>query len=487
MQAALFMRGSESMMKSRWKIKVLLKAVSFVLGFLCLAYLLNGALLIKRSDGITPMIDFYEQPAGTVDALLLGSSHAGMNVAVDAMWNSNGISAYALWGSVQPFWNSYYFLKEALTTQKPKVILLEVYAATFSDEFSDDARQATNTIGIKNLKNRWDAIQVSAQSERQTELFLGYPLYHDRLFELVPSDFTYYFWQRDAFDKHGGASFSQKTLEVELPKPVEEKMPLPEKEEVYLQKIIDLCKEENLQLVFFLTPTPDAAYWVPLCNSIDDIAQRNGIPFINFNYMYDQLEIDSNACWMEDGNHLRYQDATKIGNYLAQYLADHYQLTDHRGDDRYESWNVYSREIQRQAVQNSQDVETYLSYVEKAKDILYITYDGSLEGCPLWEASVADLLPEKCEITQGNRWCAAIDFRNGETFFWLANEDESTTKVNLWGRKIEFDTAAGTMVCDFQNMSKSMPGLNLVAYNTDQNRIYSSVSLGNTKNGQIKL
>lgn len=85
----------------------------------------NEVLRIKRTDGVTTMQGLYAQKDNTVDVLLLGSSHAGMNLDASVLWSEYGIASYCPWGSIQPFWNSYYSLIEALKTQNPKVVVLK--------------------------------------------------------------------------------------------------------------------------------------------------------------------------------------------------------------------------------------------------------------------------------------------------------------------------------------------------------------------------
>lgn len=77
-----------------------------------LLYYFNHVLIMKRTDGIVTMQNYYIQEKNTVDVLLLGSSHIGMNLDTAELWENYGIASYDLWGSIQPFWNSYYFLKE---------------------------------------------------------------------------------------------------------------------------------------------------------------------------------------------------------------------------------------------------------------------------------------------------------------------------------------------------------------------------------------
>ena len=170
------------------------KCVLFFLLFICIGYLLNQTLLLKRPDGVTPMQDLYQAPTDSVDVLCIGSSHMGMSLSAAAMWEQEGIAAYGLWGSIQPFWNSYYNLKEALRFQSPKLVILEVYAASFTDEYSDEARQYSNLGGMNPNFTKWEAVTVSAPRDRWSTLFLNYPSYHTRYLELTEDD-VLLFWE----------------------------------------------------------------------------------------------------------------------------------------------------------------------------------------------------------------------------------------------------------------------------------------------------
>ena len=90
-------------------------------------------------DGIYDMTIFYQQKANTVDVLVLGSSHAFEGVNTGVLWDDAGISSYILAGSIQPMWNTYYYLKEALKYQTPKLIVLDVYSTIMKEDYSDDS------------------------------------------------------------------------------------------------------------------------------------------------------------------------------------------------------------------------------------------------------------------------------------------------------------------------------------------------------------
>ena len=74
---------------------------------------LNRMLAFRYEDGIRQMEGFYKQPRGSVDVLVMGSSHAYVNIDPAVLSKEEGISAYDLCASMQPVWNTYYTLKEA--------------------------------------------------------------------------------------------------------------------------------------------------------------------------------------------------------------------------------------------------------------------------------------------------------------------------------------------------------------------------------------
>lgn len=74
----------------------------------------------KYDYGICSMLNLYRQPENSVDVLAVGTSlfYAGINTNV--LWDEYGIAAYNLCSAEQPFWVSYYTIREALKTQRPR-------------------------------------------------------------------------------------------------------------------------------------------------------------------------------------------------------------------------------------------------------------------------------------------------------------------------------------------------------------------------------
>ena len=319
----------------------IVKGILFLLVTLGLWLFVRDTLVMKRDDGITSMKIYYEQKRNTIDVLFLGSSHSSYNIAADELWKQYGISFYQLWGSSQPMWSTYHFLIEALKTQNPKVIVLDVYGALMNEDYSDEARQATNTLGLNISTNMVRNIMVSSPKERWAELFLGLPVYHDRFSELAKDDFFYYPWSREKEYEKGSYAILGTHNNVNLVYQKDEtRTPLYPKQQEYLNRIIELCGERSIPLVLLVTPTVNRREEQGMYNTIWDCSEAAGIPFINMNEMGSELLIEP-ADFSLDDSHLNLWGARKVGSWLANYLHSHYALADHRGEPGYEGYERY--------------------------------------------------------------------------------------------------------------------------------------------------
>lgn len=371
-----------------------------IIGFLLLLALcgvgLARVLCFKYSSGIQQMEQFYNERRNSIDVLCLGSSHTFVNINTKTLWEQFGISSYDLCGSVQPLWNTFYYLKEALEYQNPKVVVLDVYCATLNVEYIDHSRIIKNTFGISSILNRINAIWKSSPKSQRLHYWLAYPTYHRRYENILKADFSpQYDPPQDV--KVGGAfndkvlSFSkgfllftrtnkQSVNNILTPKTIA----LSNKNEEYLRKIIGMCKERNIPLLLVVTPyagdnTNDEGYYA----TVQGIATETGVPFVNFNHLRDEIGMDFSTD-ATDVAHLNYRGSDKFSRYLGKYLKSHYDLPDHRGEDGYVSYYEMCRVLQwiisNQEVQDTKELATFLDCVQKEND-RYILIVGMQGNC----------------------------------------------------------------------------------------------------------
>lgn len=324
------------------KKKIRKISICMLIILICI-YFVNATLKFKYWDGIMPMEDLYNYSDDTIDVLLVGSSHMGINVDAAELWDEEGIASYCIWGAYQPMWNSYYDIVEALKTQKPKLIVLETYGMINLNEYVDYASVIKNTMGMKISKNKVDAIKASCEKEQWLDMLLEFPTYHARYSELTEDDFQHYFWQKDVINKH--TVLINNTVEFSKPdvSTVDEKGEISEKQKEYFNKIVQLTSENNIQLLLITTPYALQAEEQAQFNSISDMAEKEGVPYINYNLLYDEIGIDfSTDLSDEGGGHLNGYGARKVSKHLAEYIKENYDVPDRRGDSKYDSWNEFS-------------------------------------------------------------------------------------------------------------------------------------------------
>ena len=353
--------------------------LSLLVLFFSLVYL-SYLLKIKRSDGPLSMQSLYAQKKNTCDVLLLGSSHVGMNLDTEELWHSFGIPAYNLWGSIQPFWNSYYTLQEALKAQRPKVVVLDVFSAIMQSEYQDPARQETNLVGMHHNMNRIRATKVSAPPERHMNLFLEFPLYHTRIRELTGDDFAHFPWTKGLINYKGSfVHYGSSGGTMPITEPTGQVTPLPAKQEEYLLKIIRLCQEEALPLVLIKTPYNGWNDEQGFYNRVGQIAQEHNIPFIDFNTLWNSLGMNDSDIWV-DQLHINTQGGRKLSHWLGSFLFENYGLTDRRDDPDYASWQLYSQQQRTDYLKSITNTADYLNELCRYDYALLAIKQGSWQG-----------------------------------------------------------------------------------------------------------
>lgn len=358
------------------------KRVLALLLILCLTvgsvYMLDRVLMIKRYDGVQPMQSLYAQEPDTVDVLFMGNSHIGVHIDTATLWQEYGISAFALWGGVQPMWNTYYSLVEALKTQSPKAVVLEIGGLSYGDEYSDEATQLKNIAGMKISMNKWEAVKTTAPKDRWASLMLGLPLYHQRYSELTEQDFEYFPWSGELINNKGSyALYGHGNFDIADPASVTEVAEISDKAMEYFQRIIDLCKEQGIELLLVKTPTVDIAKYQPYCNAVERIAEEQGLSFYNMNTMAEETGIEGEDFYYD--THLNLSGARKVSRTLAEILENTVTLEDHRGDSAYSSWDVNAESINDNYLLSITQAEDYINELCLGGRAVLIIKNGTWE------------------------------------------------------------------------------------------------------------
>ena len=323
----------------------LVRAACFaVIAVLLLSYA-TYVLTPKYDYGICSMVTYYSQEPDTVDVLTIGTSMAYAGINTNVLWKEYGIATYNLCSAEQPFWVSYYTLKEALKTQHPKVILLDAKPAGYKRDYSKRGRTILSTFGIRGIGNRIGATLACVETPADAVSYLlGMPEVHSNYQRLGLKDLAYPPDNGGRGPTWKGYIESDETEAHERPavKQDDATRSMHPKEEEYVRKIFELARKENIKIMLVGLPNPDYANDHPYYNTLWNIAARYGITGINYNDPNVRLELDYSEDFA-DWQHLNVKGSVIFTRKLAQDLLDWLKLPDRRGDPKYESWEECAR------------------------------------------------------------------------------------------------------------------------------------------------
>lgn len=337
------------------------RVLGIVLVFVVLFVLLQKYMDLTRTAESSQLYDFYNYvDKDTIDVLCIGSSHVGKGINPVQMWDDYGISAYDMWGGAQSVWFSYYYLEEALKTQNPKVVILDVYTVVSEDE-QFDSKIPMNLLTLETNFTKYKALKT-AGAEDYLSLLLTFPLTHTRYSELNQESWE----ERDTcLLGYAYSTHIEPYYDLEDVSSIEEKDPISELAETYLRKTIELCEGEGINIVLTNTPWPLNTKETQMkYNYVGEIAQEYGVPFINGCLYTEQIGLDYTVDSSGDGGHLNHYGVTKYTAWLENYLVENYSLVNHKGDEKYSHWEEASIRLHEKIwLENQAGVNDFTEYV----------------------------------------------------------------------------------------------------------------------------
>lgn len=328
-------------------------------------------------------MDFYQLEKNSVDVLMLGSSHAVTTLNPQIIYDNYGITSYNLGCEQQSPLITYYWLREALKYQSPKVVILDTYTFhKYTDGYiyngmncSEGAvRKAMDSMRLSPLKVE-AALNIERYDESQNGLsFLFLNIrYHARWTGLGENDFT-----ENKMIAHGGIKgFSAlggtnpnsqytpfKTEDAENIEP-EEFVDIAKE---YIDKTIELCKQKGIKLILINIPCgePIARY-----KATKNYADMREVPYLDFNEqaLYNAISYNASENLL---SHPNYLGAEKISNYMGEILSSQYNIPK-RKDASYDiSRDAYEHRIQNIKLKETTDMNQYFDMLHNPSYSLFV-------------------------------------------------------------------------------------------------------------------
>ena len=376
----------------------------FVLGFLTNVF--------ERKDSKSRFLEFYELQEN-VDVLLLGSSHMFNGISPMDMWEQNGIVAYNLGAPGCRIASSWWILKNALQYTSPQLVVLD--CAYLLDEKANNninyMHRVFDTMPLSRIKI--EALQDIYDSKEDILRFLfPFSVYHNRWAELEKSDFFY----EPVYGKMGFAVGCD-VVNAELPDfAVAEVQPIDNVSTQYLELIVDLCKQQGIQLLLTFIPfncnessLNDAAY-------VQTIADLHGLNYLGPENLAKVINLCTDFNNHNDNNsHLNLSGAHKMSYYLGAYIAKSYNLPDRRQNPKYGSWHDYYELYQAYKLSLLKEQTALENYLVAMADwnysyIVYLNDTACLQDEPVCELlrnldlNIGEISEEGTCLLTKNKW-----------------------------------------------------------------------------------
>lgn len=285
------------------------------------------AVLQKNENFVQPRnksaYQISREPAKSIDMVVVGDSLSYTSVSPMELWENYGITSFVCGQSGQKIQEMYDMLKNVFRTQSPKLVVLETHV------FFKEQK------GFSAVKNSLEELGNNSCS-----LLRGHDVWKSYI---IGKQYTEYQYKGFSF-RCNVAPYQKGDYMIKSDKVKE----LPELTKVYMNKILKLCEQHNTEILLFSTPSP-LNYNYARHNGLENYAKVHNVRYLDMNLKLQETGINWQTDSLDKGDHLNLRGARKVTAYLGKYLNAGYDLPDHRGEKKYDSWNVLNKKYQKEA------------------------------------------------------------------------------------------------------------------------------------------
>lgn len=442
--------------------KQLVKTVIFLLLLAGIAAGANAVLITKyrkqeRAD--THLADQSE-------VIVLGTSQGYNGINPQVLWDEFGIPSYNYSTAAQYIGITYYYLKDILQYQKPKVIVLDIECVTRPEEFLSAANMNYSFTEIKDQK---------LHNQMYREIIEGEPVYeiplfrfHNRWREISKKDFRKETYVLGADPKIGfGEDLDSypPVYGLEAGKGYE----IGQREQEYLIQIRELAEQYGIPLVMVDLPSYADEELQAMTAAFEAWAKEQGFRIMMMNSPETAGALSLTKEHFADDMHLNVYGAEVVSRYLGEWLSENFSVGNHQEDPDYSQWNHrmenYRAMVTSRKLKMEDHMEEYFNLLDQGRYTISFTLAGNFsDGSQRLESVFEAFGINPREMRGGEAWVKEL----GEFVFASAN-----TPAYLWIHQMGKEELVmrkqgegqGTEMLLWQvNMRKVNDGVNLLVY-----------------------
>lgn len=282
----------------------------------------------------------------SIDVLALGSSHMQYAFNPAVLYQETGYYGYVLGSSCQPFSTSYYLLEEALKTQHPSVVLIDVFTLLPGSQVCYADGMYYKAIDMMSGKTRIEAGKHATDtlsSDLQLAYTYDFILNHDHWKDMDFSDPESILQNAEPAEGiHWDLGYVRQMPTVFQYTPLQYLEPdnpiaLSEEEKQWIDKLIDLCKENEIHLIFLKTPYDMSQTDSNKPCSIWAYLEEKGADYIDYVRKAADQEIDWYLDMDGDTWHNNAWGAEIVTSDLGKYLVENQLVTNHQDNELFRS------------------------------------------------------------------------------------------------------------------------------------------------------
>ena len=294
----------------------------FLTAALCIHFL-SAVLRPAHVNYGSTWAEYRQEPENSIDVLFLGSSYAYCDWNPAVMYRESGLTGYVMGGSEQTPSITYWYLREALRTQTPALVVMEGSSLFF------DRYQNYTQINIGYMPwgvNRVMATLTAAEPEKRLGLFFDLYFYHDRWKEITLYDLKKAVTPAKADFLKGHTAVDQVFANTQDGPFLSE---MRQSEEQYREnlghfaKIAALCREKGIDLLVTVNPTY-SQYTPQVYERLEeDVTQasQGWAAFANWSDGFTEAGLDP-TIHLYDGGHLNQAGAKVFSAWTGRQLLD---------------------------------------------------------------------------------------------------------------------------------------------------------------------
>ena len=330
-----------------------IRAVLFIVATLAVLLWINSKMGFPKDEQAVRITrrfeEMYRDEKNTWDGIIVGTSEADRAWAAPAAWEEYGMAVYPMSSDGNPFILNSNIIEEVLKYQDISFVVVELHGARPESLPTNDIKIHRVTDHLKWSKNRSDAIERAVgyikewYPEQKFSLGLKaglyFPIlkYHSRLTqgEIYEGDIDHgETTMKGVYDARQYCWANEIALE-----PYDVVAELLPKQKALLDDLMECAKKNDLQLIFVKNPSDVPELEQSSMNAMIQYVEQKGYPAINFNDadVLEESGLDGSTDFYDD-EHMNTKGARVYTHYLAGRLKELLDLEDHRGDERYQSW-----------------------------------------------------------------------------------------------------------------------------------------------------